>query len=1337
MRVFLNMKRAVWIGFCLFSLVFGTVLSLVAWDSPIGVLVSDSGLDLLVDRTLDRGFVERLVSACMSLEDIDELWVNLSVFEPESRLLPNNLRDNLIGKVLVDMDIQLKRDVAEALMGYLPVDVEKDIDFRAWISPREARIEERDGVFYVLGGEFSVHLSLDYEGIDVQELEEQLTEKVDSSEIYRPLMELFEVAVLVRYLKKNYDLRSLYRGERWEIRERVRKYVDLYVEDLVGGISLSGYKETRQSIDVGLEGGFRLRAELLPYWAADLTDYISRRAVIVSDLDQTLIDDDVLPDELADEIVRFLCLRGRLFVLTASPIEKIERFLLPGLREKILKAGVYKNLIFVTDTGLNAWVIGKDGRLEKVYGHSIAEEMGQQNYVRMLEVLSEARNRFQLRPVKGDVVLLEPSRIVFCPWGYGFSREERRQLEEKLRDKRDALRKEILEFLNRRFREEKLNTIASMAGKFSIDVSLQEGKAYGMKKILEEWGIDKRDVLYIGDSFYEGGNDSPILDMGIVCVNVGERGPGLYVGGNLKGSRKVFRVMNAFSLRRKAIEESSISEEERLLKEGRLLEAIDLLSNLPEGIFESVFERSIAEMRAFIKAREDDVLGFVDWAKETGFGLQPFSYALFGGGTSVRYFWRPILQRLDIEDSVLYGVHNVDDGGSSLSIMRLLEDYARGSRINPGFVQPFGDAMNALTGFLPSPLGRLFSDDMRIYNKTLFESALRRLIELRRSGADFQEEDVIRILGLMVFLEDRDKDEGALIPEGNISLRNALLESICLANPRASLDANLDAASIFLGFDNKRIRFINEDMVTMYARRLGWTIRVLTERGPLYFGLFKEADRWFLRIYENGEWIDREISGEMVLMEGLEVGILEARPCINDRFVLDSGGLDPRLYDLKEKKAVLLARDGSGRQRKLETDEKDIPLFKANGNAVYIIPDTIVMQTNITETFSPLPIEEIGLLEVDTKDPKEIFERLMAFKVVKQIEGKPIDLSSVSKDGFIAIGPGSFFSSILVNFEVRSFVEALRAARMRGVKVLLFLGAGVDNEVVDMSIGDMLRQIEQVSGHNISDLITAVVVPKVGPENGREYHIEWSGPRNLASPSLGGKSIYGIIDFRDGERQYWEKKGIVFLPVKVEWKEVESRLPGRRIRRIFYSIEDTVSVLSNFLGKGVRVDEGSNRDRLLEQLDRVYDDIRAKNGITAGVYEARKFLKKADLSYRRDAGALGYNRDINRIEALLEGVGIKENVPKALAKIKLLWDRYPRLAGPNLLLAEGIILEQYNLLEPGDELIKEALSEFLQGGELLDEELLLWLAGVSGDSGEDKVKQNPHKAGGIVFFDIN
>jgi hydroxymethylpyrimidine pyrophosphatase-like HAD family hydrolase len=45
-------------------------------------------------------------------------------------------------------------------------------------------------------------------------------------------------------------------------------------------------------------------------------------------------------------------------------------------------------------------------------------------------------------------------------------------------------------------------------------------KAYGMRKLLEFLGIGVDDVLFVGDRLEEGGNDYPVLAMGVPCVAV-------------------------------------------------------------------------------------------------------------------------------------------------------------------------------------------------------------------------------------------------------------------------------------------------------------------------------------------------------------------------------------------------------------------------------------------------------------------------------------------------------------------------------------------------------------------------------------------------------------------------------------------------------------------------------------------------------------------------------------------------------------------------------------------------------------------------------------------------
>jgi phosphomannomutase len=59
------------------------------------------------------------------------------------------------------------------------------------------------------------------------------------------------------------------------------------------------------------------------------------------------------------------------------------------------------------------------------------------------------------------------------------------------------------------------------AGATSIDVTKPGvDKAYGMEKLLAATGLQKSDILFMGDKIVPGGNDYPVEQMGIDCIAV-------------------------------------------------------------------------------------------------------------------------------------------------------------------------------------------------------------------------------------------------------------------------------------------------------------------------------------------------------------------------------------------------------------------------------------------------------------------------------------------------------------------------------------------------------------------------------------------------------------------------------------------------------------------------------------------------------------------------------------------------------------------------------------------------------------------------------------------------
>ena len=60
-----------------------------------------------------------------------------------------------------------------------------------------------------------------------------------------------------------------------------------------------------------------------------------------------------------------------------------------------------------------------------------------------------------------------------------------------------------------------------MAGTTSIN-AFRDGlnKSFGMNHLMEELNVEKDDILYFGDMTQDGGNDYPVVQMGIDTITV-------------------------------------------------------------------------------------------------------------------------------------------------------------------------------------------------------------------------------------------------------------------------------------------------------------------------------------------------------------------------------------------------------------------------------------------------------------------------------------------------------------------------------------------------------------------------------------------------------------------------------------------------------------------------------------------------------------------------------------------------------------------------------------------------------------------------------------------------
>lgn len=84
-------------------------------------------------------------------------------------------------------------------------------------------------------------------------------------------------------------------------------------------------------------------------------------------------------------------------------------------------------------------------------------------------------------------------------------------------NKNTKVKQELREMVAKRL----LNLEVRLGGTTSVDVTrIGVDKAYGMQKLIEALDISKEDVLFVGDKLNEGGNDYPVLAMGIDSIEV-------------------------------------------------------------------------------------------------------------------------------------------------------------------------------------------------------------------------------------------------------------------------------------------------------------------------------------------------------------------------------------------------------------------------------------------------------------------------------------------------------------------------------------------------------------------------------------------------------------------------------------------------------------------------------------------------------------------------------------------------------------------------------------------------------------------------------------------------
>jgi phosphomannomutase len=228
------------------------------------------------------------------------------------------------------------------------------------------------------------------------------------------------------------------------------------------------------------------------------------KKLIVYDLDGTLAESKSPLDSEMSALLHSLLGVVKVAVISGGDWPQFEKQLLSNLpRDERLV-----NLSLLPACGTKFFQYA--GAWKKLYSEDFTEDEKEQIISSLNKALGAAG--FKVEKVWGEVIEDRGSQITFSALG------QQAPLEAK--DKWDpdfAKRKKIKAILDTFIPEFSVR----MGGATSIDVTKPGiDKAYGIGKLRDLLAISLKEMIYIGDALFVGGNDYPVEEAGVVCIPV-------------------------------------------------------------------------------------------------------------------------------------------------------------------------------------------------------------------------------------------------------------------------------------------------------------------------------------------------------------------------------------------------------------------------------------------------------------------------------------------------------------------------------------------------------------------------------------------------------------------------------------------------------------------------------------------------------------------------------------------------------------------------------------------------------------------------------------------------
>jgi phosphomannomutase len=231
------------------------------------------------------------------------------------------------------------------------------------------------------------------------------------------------------------------------------------------------------------------------------------KKLIVFDLDGTLAESKSSLDTEMAALLHDLLGIVKVAVISGGDWPQFEKQLLSNLPHDECLA----NLSLLPTCGTKFFEYKSDWK--KLYSEDFAADEKQKIIYSLKKAVAEAG--FQVEKVWGEVIEDRGSQITFSALGQQAPLKEKDKWDPDYTKRKKI--KAILDPLIPGFS-------VRMGGATSIDVTKPGiDKAYGIRKLRDLLGISLKEMIFIGDALFPGGNDYPAEEAGVVSIPV--RGP--------------------------------------------------------------------------------------------------------------------------------------------------------------------------------------------------------------------------------------------------------------------------------------------------------------------------------------------------------------------------------------------------------------------------------------------------------------------------------------------------------------------------------------------------------------------------------------------------------------------------------------------------------------------------------------------------------------------------------------------------------------------------------------------------------------------------------------------